>query len=294
MSSSERARDLRAWGEVCLAIAAIVAAIFFVRDPRARVAQPMAGPDRAPADAPRPSSLGAPEAPRPPTLPRYESIQDTVVVPGGNESDVVIEPPAPSTARDARTPVFTMLHGMCGTAEDICAYTRAITATRGFLVCPAGNARCGDASDWRGDGAEKSAHLDRALEAAETALDLERSGSRGDVLIGFSRGAFVARDVAYQTKGRWVGLVLLGAATIPDAERLRAAGIRRVVLGAGDYDGAMKTMRAAALRLTEKGLPARFVSLGPIYHALPRDLEQRLGASLDWVRGDGDDAGSGT
>jgi hypothetical protein len=57
-----------------------------------------------------------------------------------------------------------------------------------------------------------------------------------------------------------------------------------VVLGAGDFDGARPTMIKAAAVLTRAGLPARFVSLGPIYHALPSDLDRILGEALEWVR----------
>lgn len=220
---------------------------------------------------------------------RYASISKSIVVASGAGADVVVAPPEPSVPRSEATPVFTMLHGMCGTAEDICAAASGLGATRGFLVCPAGNGGCGDASDWAGDGRTKARFVLAGLAAAHEALELPRDGARRDVLMGFSRGAFVARDVAYESKGQWVGLVLMGAALTPDADRLRAAGIRRVVLASGELDGAHDTMVAAARKLCAKGLPARFVSFGAIYHALPRDLAARLGPSLDWVRGEGRD-----
>jgi predicted esterase len=103
-------------------------------------------------------------------------------------------------------------------------------------------------------------------------------------LIGFSRGAFVARDIAYARPGRWKALIFIGASFIPDAARLKASGIRRVVMAAGDYDGARPTMQRAAALLHASGLPARYISLGPIAHALPRDLERILREALGWVR----------
>lgn len=284
MQSSRLARPRRVLGEVCLAFVAVaITVVVFGRGEASR------GDEEATAE---PTSretkdlrAGAPTmATAPLSIPGYKSILDTVELPSPAGTDVVVSPPQSSVARAPSTPVFTMLHGMCGTAEDICAATHALTGSRGFLVCPAGNGTCGDVPDWTGDGKAKASFVLGGLGAARSTLGIARDPAHGDVLMGFSRGAFVARDVAYESKDEWVGLVLMGAATIPDADRLRAAGIRRVVLASGDFDGARKTMVAAARKLCQKGLPARFVSLGPIYHALPVDLAARLGPSLDWVR----------
>ena len=180
-----------------------------------------------------------------------------------------------------------MLHGMCSDPVATCEIGRGAATAVGWFVCPTGNASCGDAADWAGSGETKAAFLDPSLAALDQAYG-PFVARQGNVLIGFSRGAFVARDVAYARPNRWVGLVLLGAATIPDANRLKANGIRRVVLGAGEYDGSRTTMIKAAAVLSRAGLPARFVSLGPIYHALPSDLDRILADALAWVRAEGE------
>ena len=69
-----------------------------------------------------------------------------------------------------------------------------------------------------------------------------------------------------------------------DASRLRAAGVHRVVLAAGDKDMASGSMKALAEVLDAGGVPARFVSLGPAGHELPRDLDSRLIEPVAWVR----------
>jgi hypothetical protein len=79
-------------------------------------------------------------------------------------------------------------------------------------------------------------------------------------------------------------MVLLGAAVRLDAERLRAAGVRRVLLAAGEHDEARPTMERTASRLASRGLPARFVGLGPIFHQLPADLGRVMRDALSWVR----------
>ena len=186
--------------------------------------------------------------------------------------------------------VTTFLHGACMSAPETCERMDAITTDDTWLVCPTGNSACGgDAADWAGEGEEKAAHLDVAVGEALSALDLPlESASRDDVLMGFSRGAFVARDVVYARPGRYRGLVLVGAALVPDADALKRSGVRRVVLAAGDYDGARRTMVQALGKLCAAGIPTRFVGLGPVWHALPPDSPARLRDALAWVRDDGE------
>ena len=183
----------------------------------------------------------------------------------------------------APAPLLVMLHGMCGDGRGVCEFWNRAGRQTSWLVCPNGNAACGSASDWRGDGETKARHLDGVIAALG-----DRHGAlvteQDDILAGFSRGAFVARDVAYARPGRFHGLVLLGAALVPDPKRLKRSGIRRVMLGAGDFDGARPTMQRAARVLQQGGVEARYVSLGPIPHALPHDLERIMRDALAWLR----------
>lgn len=152
------------------------------------------------------------------------------------------------------------------------------------MVCPTGNGRCGQWADWAGSGETKARHLDQVLAELEEHYRPHLAEPGQDILIGFSRGSFVARDVAYARPGRYRGLIFIGAAFTPDADRLKASGIRRVVFAAGQYDCARPTMQLAAARMNAAGLPSRYVNLGPIYHQLPADLETILRAELAWIR----------
>jgi len=55
------------------------------------------------------------------------------------------------------------------------------------------------------------------------------------------------------------------------------------VLAAGDLDGARPAMQRAARALSAAGLPARYMSLGPIYHQLPSNLAEILREALAWI-----------
>lgn len=236
---------------------------------------------------------------RPPRAPRVRSLLVVVVVVLGfvatslarpASARTVLEPvvprhgapvwitPATSDRSRAR---IAFLHGMCMDVRATCERVRTLVEPHGVLACPTGNASCGGGADWIGSGDDKALHLDASLEAAWVHAGAPAGG--GDVLVGFSRGAFVARDVAYARPGRYRALVLIGAAMVPDAARLASSGIERVVLASGDFDPARRTMERAAGELSSGGLPARFVRLGPVGHALPRDVDRLLGAHLAWA-----------
>lgn len=180
--------------------------------------------------------------------------------------------------------VITMLHGACGAPVPTCALFSDDVTTRDWLVCPTGNATCaGGALDWRGSSEEKAAHLDAARDSIDTRYG-DLMGPR-EILAGFSRGAFVARDVAYARPHRYRALILIGAAIQLDPERLRASGIERVALVSGRHDGARPTMVAATARLAAQGLSARFFDAGPIYHELPADLGRLMAEIVAWIDG---------
>jgi len=191
----------------------------------------------------------------------------------------------PLSAPDGRASVVMMLHGMCSDALATCDYCSRAGREGSFLLCPEGNGRCGDRPDWRGSGEDKARFLDGVMATVRATYGPHLRPAGNDILIGFSRGAFVARDVAYARPGRYRGLILIGAALKPDPKRLRASGIRRVVLAAGDYDCARPTMQLAAARLNAGGLESRYVSTGKIWHQLPADLERILRDAIEWVRG---------
>jgi predicted esterase len=189
---------------------------------------------------------------------------------------------APADASEAR-PAVVFLHGMWAGPEEACPPFEAAAAPLGFLVCPRGNAPNGELRMWTGGYATVAPSIHAALDAAAALAPGKLDRNAGGVIAGYSNGAYFAAEVAVHEPGRWTGLVLLSMHLELDAAKLRAAGVRRVVLAAGDKDMAAASMRGLAEALEGAGLPARFVSLGPGGHELPRDLDVRMVEPFAWA-----------
>jgi hypothetical protein len=229
-----------------------------------------------PPPAPEPILAPAEGAPTSPTFPGRRT---QIGVPENNPLELY-PPRSPSLA----VPLTLALHGKDMDPIEMC---EGWDDAQSWLVCPAGNTPSGDSFDWGGSTEERLAALDAQLAAVDTVYGPLVDHGRGDVLVGFSRGGFLARDLVYARPGRFRGVVLLGAAVKLDADRLRASGVRRVLLAAGEHDEARPTMERTAQRLASRGMPARFVGLGPIWHQLPSDLGRYMRDALAWVREEG-------
>ncbi|MDP9035051.1 MAG: hypothetical protein M3O50_09610 [Myxococcota bacterium] len=204
--------------------------------------------------------------------------------PGHGTWGVAYAPAERSAQRAA--PAIVYLHGMWASPEDSCSYFARGATPFGFLVCPRGNAPLGQGRMWAGTYATVAPNVHAALDAAATLAPrpLDRSGN--GTLIGYSNGAYFAVEIACAERGRWTGLVLLSMHLELEASRLKRAGVRRVLLGAGERDGARRSMEAMAERLRGEGLAARFMSLGPGGHEFPADMDERMKAALVWTRGE--------
>ncbi len=231
------------------------------------------------ASAPPPSAATAPAPPPPPTFPVRRT---QIAVPENNPLELY-PPRAPSLA----APLTLALHGKDMDPTDLCEAWSDQGRERSWLMCPAGNGAGGEEFDWSGSTEDRLSAIDAQLAAVDAVYGPLVDHGRGDVLVGFSRGGFLARDLVYARPGRFRGVVLLGAAVRLDPERLRAAGVRRVLLAAGDWDDARLTMERTAARLSARGVTARFVGLGPIGHVLPANLGQVMKDALAWVRAEG-------
>ena len=204
---------------------------------------------------------------------------------GATPAIVVYPPRDESRAR----PVAVMLHGMCSTPESTCAPIAGAVTRDHWLVCPRGTVACeGGGATWSMKDAPAQIEASVRRLATREAVDIDAPRT----LLGFSFGATIAVLVAQhvsaarsdaQERGAWTSVVLLGAEVYPDAAALRRAGVRRVLLGAGDYDMMKNHMLAATDRLRRQGTDAVFVGLGPVGHTFPSDIDAWMARALVWT-----------
>lgn len=273
--SSARRAARRALGLVALATSLSTLVLVSARGAASAGGAITAGSTAALAGAPRDVTSASPATSAPQDTRRHTLIGE------GNASIDVYPPTSPSSARAG---AIVVLHGMCMEPSDVCDFWPGDARGDSWALCPRGNGTCSGAPDWVGPIASRVDSARRSLDAAALAhgdaIDVERR-----VLVGYSRGAFLARDVLYDGHERFSAAIFLGAAVTPEPARLAASGVRRVVMAAGDFDGAKPVMVRAVDKLRAGGIEARFVSLGRMGHGLPANLAVVLAEPLSWARG---------
>lgn len=196
---------------------------------------------------------------------------------------VLAFPPRAGALSSGKPLTVVYLHGIHGRPENGCPWFREGSSELGWLVCPAANERLPNGTfSWAGTAADQRAVIARAERAAAAE---GRGAESPSVLVGFSQGAFVAMDLVHGRLGRYRGLVLIGADVAPTRAMLEASGVARVVLAAGDLDGASGPMKRATERLRAQGMDARFVSLGRIGHSYETTEKEALRDAIVWVGG---------
>jgi len=199
-------------------------------------------------------------------------------------SNVLVYP-----ARRASTkprPPTVMLHGMCDEPEWECPHFASSTTDQGFLLCPRANLRCdGGGSIWSGD-ARFSASIEASIARVAAEYPAHVDASAGRTLIGFSLGAIRAVELANTGRGQWRSVIAIGAKVHPRADRMRRAGVQRLVLAAGEHDMMKWHMVGEAKKLARAGFPVAFMSMGKVGHTFPKDIEARMTRAIAWANGD--------
>jgi hypothetical protein len=184
------------------------------------------------------------------------------------------------------------LHGICGPPVYACGKWLSAGVEAGVLVCPTGNARCGDSpaspASWEAPSwNELVAIMDHDLEAAVAKVEAKHQGAidrTGAILTGYSRGAYAAAVIARRHKDRWPYLVLIEANVSLTAASLRAAGVRAVALVGGELGNEIAGERTTVESLEKDGFPARLFVMKKTGHLYSDDMEYVMHDALSWVK----------
>jgi predicted esterase len=174
-------------------------------------------------------------------------------------------------------PILMYLHGRGGNPAEDCRKWAKVGTQFGWVVCPSGpgSSETGGRT-WSNGAGEAQKTIDSTIQALRAKYK-GRVQRRGNVLIGFSEGAFVAMQVGLKDQRTWTKWLILGASDqywggdVTEALDSETRKLRRVYLLTGENDGvAQNTVRVGdTLKLNKVPVKVRLVpGLG---HEVPSD-----------------------
>lgn len=179
-------------------------------------------------------------------------------------------------ARGAK-PILMYLHGRGGNPAEDCRKWARVGTQFGWVVCPSGPETSESGGRTWGNGA---GYAQQIIDDTILALRSKYKGKvqrRGNILIGFSEGAFVAMQVGLKDQRTWDRWLILGAtdqywqqdlteAFDPDKRK-----VRRVFLLTGENDQvAQGTTRVGDL-LKKNKIPVKVKIVPGLGHEVPAD-----------------------
>ena len=189
-----------------------------------------------------------------------------------------------TTPRPAR--LLANLHGVCNPPGYACGYWVEAAADTGFLVCPTGNARCGNNPKGSPTWTESFTLMDADLEKAIATVDERHPneiGRAGAILTGFSMGAAAAYEIAKAHPGLWPYLILIESDVKLDKAQLEKAGVRSVALVAGEIGSQIAGEKRTAERLAKQGYPARLWVMKGAGHHYSADIDAIMREAIAFV-----------
>jgi predicted esterase len=174
-------------------------------------------------------------------------------------------------------PVIIYLHGRGGNPEEDCRKWAKVATQFGWVLCPQGpEDRGGGSRSWANNPTAGKEVIDNSLAALREKYK-HRVQTRGNILVGFSEGAFIAMQVGLRdpkTWSRWLILAANDQYWWGDAQGLlhdNHKAIRRVYLLTGENDGvAENTARVGEMVKAEK-IPVRVKIAPGMGHEVPGD-----------------------
>lgn len=177
----------------------------------------------------------------------------------------------------ARRPILLYLHGRGGNAFEDCRKWARVARQFGWIVCPEAPAP-GDngGHTWNNDAVTAK----KIVDATVAALHEQYKGRlrlRGNVLIGFSEGAFLAQQIGLRDPGHWSRWLILAGndrywyGDAPQLLEQNRTKIRRVYLLTGENDEVAENTKRAGQMLKSARIPVRVRIAPGLGHEVPTD-----------------------
>jgi len=177
----------------------------------------------------------------------------------------------------SQRPILLYLHGRGGNAFEDCRKWARVARRFGWMVCPQGPAMAETGGRaWNNDAETAKRIIDATVEALRATYK-GRIRKRGNILIGFSEGAFIAQQVGLKDPARWNRWLILAAndrywfGDAPQLLEQNHSKIRRVYLFTGENDQVAENTKRAADMLKTAHIPVKVRIAPGLGHEIPAD-----------------------
>jgi predicted esterase len=177
----------------------------------------------------------------------------------------------------ARRPILLYLHGRGGNAFEDCRKWARVARQFGWIVCPEAPA-LGDngGHTWNNDAVTAKKIVDATVAALREQYK-GRLRARGNILIGFSEGAFLAQQIGLRDPAHWSRWLILAGndrywyGDAPQLLEQNRSKIRRVYLLTGENDDVAENTKRAGQMLKSARIPVRVRIAPGLGHEVPSD-----------------------
>lgn len=174
-------------------------------------------------------------------------------------------------------PILMYLHGRGGNAQEDCRKWAKVGTQFGWVVCPQGpGAFESGGRTWSNGVASAQTIIDKTIDALRAKYK-GRVQRRGNVLIGFSEGAFVAMNVGLKDQNTWSKWLVLGASDaywggdVAEALDRDKRKVRRVYLLTGENDGVAQNTVRVGDTLKKSHVSVKVKLVPGMGHEVPAD-----------------------
>jgi len=186
-------------------------------------------------------------------------------------------------------PVIMYLHGRGAHPSEECRKWARVATQFGWVVCPSGSEdRGGGGRGWSNNVAAGKVTTDAVLQALRAKYK-RRVQLRGNLLIGFSEGAFIAMQVGLRDAGTWNRWLILAAndqywwgdaGALLDEDRKR---LHRVYLLTGENDEVAPNTKRAGDMLGQHKITHKTRIMPGMGHEVPADRMGIYRRPLNWL-----------
>ncbi|HVH44092.1 MAG TPA: hypothetical protein VM925_17195 [Labilithrix sp.] len=178
-------------------------------------------------------------------------------------------------ARGAK-PVIMYLHGRGGNPAEDCRKWARVGTQFGWVVCPSGTGTSESGGrSWTNGTLDAQRVIDSTIDALREKYH-SKVQRRGNILVGFSEGAWVAMNVGLKDQRTWSRWLILGASDaywgdVTEALDKSKRKVQRVYLLTGENDGVAQNTVRVGETLKKVKVPVKVKLVAGMGHEVPSD-----------------------